>query len=216
MAHINQQKFCVTIKALFPDYFQNKKVLDIGSLDINGSNRPLFTNCEYTGVDIGPGPNVDVVSKGHELNHPDESYDVIISTECFEHDKFYRETLQNATRMLRPNGLLLFTCASTGREEHGTVKAHPGSSPFTSVTQDWESYYKNLTEQDVREAIDVETIFTLRCRWTCGDKKPGVHDHTIRIPKFQFLYCDNSCDLYFWGIKSPKDDIYLGDMLVNK
>jgi SAM-dependent methyltransferase len=213
MAHINQQKFCVAVRTAFPEYFKNKRVLDIGSLDINGSNRPLFVDCDYLGVDIGPGRNVDIVAKAHELDLPDDTFDVVISTECFEHDKFYRETLQNACRMLKPGGLLLFTCASTGREEHGTVAAHADSSPFTSATQGWDSYYKNLTEEDVREAIDVERLFTVRCRWTCGDR-PGIHDHTLKIPKYQMIYCDNSMDLYFWGIKGPKHEAYFGDMLI--
>ena len=63
----------------------NKLVLDIGSLDINGNNQYLFEDCQYTGIDVGVGKNVDIVSKAHELKMPSGTYDTIISTECFEH-----------------------------------------------------------------------------------------------------------------------------------
>jgi len=35
MAHIEQKDFCIKIKNQFPSYFIDKKVLDVGSLDIN-------------------------------------------------------------------------------------------------------------------------------------------------------------------------------------
>ena len=55
MAHIEQIIFCIKVKNMFPSYFKNIDVLDVGSLDLNGSNRYLFENCRYTGIDIGPG-----------------------------------------------------------------------------------------------------------------------------------------------------------------
>ena len=40
------------------------KVLEIGSLDINGSVRPLFEDAEYyLGIDMQEGPGVDLVAK---------------------------------------------------------------------------------------------------------------------------------------------------------
>jgi hypothetical protein len=85
------------VKQTYPSYFKNKKVLDIGSLDVNGNNRFLFENCEYIGIDVGEGPNVDVITPGHLYNGDDESFDVVISTEVFEHDMFYEQTIKNIT-----------------------------------------------------------------------------------------------------------------------
>ena len=67
MAHPQQVSFLNLVKQKFPEKFKNCNVVDIGSLDINGNTRFLFEDFEYTGVDIGEGPNVDVVSKGHEF-----------------------------------------------------------------------------------------------------------------------------------------------------
>ena len=116
MAHLQQMNFFIDVKNKFPNKFQNCSVLDIGSLDINGNNRHLFENYTYIGVDIGPGRNVDVISKGHEYQS-EKQFDIVISSECFEHDKFYRETILNCIRLTRPEGLFTFTCASTGRPE---------------------------------------------------------------------------------------------------
>ena len=84
MAHPEQIEFCLSVKKYLPRFFSNRFVLDIGSLDINGNNQYLFDDCLYLGVDLFPGKNVDLAVKGHELQLPDASADVIISTECFK------------------------------------------------------------------------------------------------------------------------------------
>jgi len=60
-------------------------VLDVGSYDINGTYKPLFRPWRYTGLDIEPGPNVDVVAKGPYDFGLDRAYDVVISGNCMEH-----------------------------------------------------------------------------------------------------------------------------------
>jgi len=177
MAHGAQQDFFKRVKDKFPERFKNCDVLDIGSLDINGNNHFLFEDYTYTGVDIGPGNNVDVVSKGHQF-HPGKQYDIVISSECFEHDYFYRETIMNCVKLTKPGGLFTFTCASTGRAEHGTIKSGSGwASPFSHV--EWFDYYKNLTKEDILEFLDVELYFS----------------------EYFFDYNPEAFDLYFWGIK---------------
>jgi hypothetical protein len=179
MAHLEQQTYLTKIKNKFPTLFTNCSVLDIGSLDINGNNRHLFSeNYSYTGVDIGPGPNVDVICKGHEFQS-ESTYDVVVSSECFEHDPHYKETILNAIRLTKSGGIFLFTCATTGRFEHGTKRSGSDwASPHTS--EQWGDYYKNLTEEDIREFLDVESIFS----------------------EYEFeTNITTSFDLYFYGIK---------------
>ena len=79
MAHKEQREFCLAVKAMFPDFFRDKTVLDMGSLDINGSNRYLFENCTYIGIDLSKGENVDVVVMAHEFSGG--PFDPILHTE---------------------------------------------------------------------------------------------------------------------------------------
>lgn len=179
MAHPQQQNFCLYVKQKFPLYFIGKKILDCGSLDINGNNRYLFYSCNYLGIDVGPGKNVDIISTIHEFDYPDNSFEVIISTECFEHDKYYEKSLLNISRLLKSNGLFLFTCATTGRGEHGTLRTGGLDSPLTVKIPGWEDYYKNLDETDIRKAIDIDKTFKL----------------------YEFKTNQDPYDLYFYGIK---------------
>lgn len=180
MAHQQQQDFCLQVKAAFPDYFKKGYILDVGSLDINGSNRDYFTDeAKYVGIDVAEGKNVDVVCPAHQFKIKNEQFDTIISTECFEHDMHYTESLKNICHnLLKSGGLFLFTCATTGRPEHGTRRTSPQDAPL--LTGEWSDYYKNLTEKDIRKAVNIEEVFK---------------------EFYFFARKDWPQDLYFWGIK---------------
>ena len=175
MAHQQQSDFCLYVKNKFPQKFSNVRVLDIGSLDINGNNRFLFgKNYSYIGVDLSEGKNVDIICRGHEFKS-DQLFDVVISTECFENDEFYPLTINNMYQHLKSGGIFLFTCATTGRGEHGTTRTSPADAPFVG------DYYKNLTEHDIRQVLDIEEMFS----------------------DFQFISREiPPQDLYFYGIKN--------------
>jgi SAM-dependent methyltransferase len=175
MAHPAQQAFCETVKRLYPQFFENMDVLDVGSLDVNGNNRYLFTGGQYTGLDLGPGPNVDIVHLAHTYS-PGKEYDVVISTECFEHDLYWQESLLNCMRLLKPGGFFLFTCAAPGRAEHGTSTTTDWASPHSH--KQFDDYYHNLSAKEVLEVLDPE--------W------------------FEYMYIETNryvCDLYFYGRK---------------
>ena len=177
MAHDEQIFFCIYVKLKHPQYFENCKVFDGGSLNINGCNKHLFNKSSYIGCDVAEGDNVDVVSLIHEYQGEDEEFDTIISTECLEHDQHYKKSVLNMIRMLKSNGLFVMTCATTGRAEHGTIKSDGGRANPLIPT----NYYKNLTELDVRDIFNqpFEEVFS----------------------EFEFKVNTNSHDLQFWGIK---------------
>ena len=177
MAHKQQQDFIASIKHKFPEFFKSQQVLEIGSLNINGSVRVFFENCNYIGVDVGSGPDVDVIAQGQDLTYDDGMFDVVISTEVFEHTPHWREIFLNMSRMTRPAGLVIFTCASTGRREHGTRRTTPHDAPLLQT-----DYYKNLTRDDFLSCCDIDHMFE-------------THD---------FAYNDQSHDLYFYGIRKQQ------------
>lgn len=172
MSHPEQQAFFARLKKHFPDMFIGD-TLEIGSLNINGSIRSLFTGGEYIGVDVHDGPGVDLVAEGQRLELADESFNTVVSTECFEHNPYWLETFLNMVRMA--DNYVIFTCASTGRPEHGTKRTTPQDSPYTL---DWD-YYRNLSEEDFTVNINLNKYFT----------------------DWQFEYNEQACDLYFYGFK---------------
>lgn len=139
--HKRVTQFILGIKQHHPEFFRSVKVLDCGSLDINGNNRVFFDDSKYTGIDIVDGRNVDILSKVHEY-HPGKQFDVIISTEMLEHDVNLMASLGNMFELLRPGGLMILTAAGFGREEHGTTLHHPKNSPLTH------DHYHNIEASD--------------------------------------------------------------------
>jgi SAM-dependent methyltransferase len=174
MSHHQQLSFIKKTKDHFPEYFRGCSVLEVGSLNINGTVRIFFNdNKSYLGIDLIEGKDVDLVCPGNELDHADGAYDTTISTECFEHDSHWKETFANMYRMTRSGGILMFTCASEGRHEHGTTRTSPADSPATN------DYYRNLVQADFEGEFNIEDMFS----------------------KHLFEYNPETCDLYFWGIK---------------
>jgi len=170
MSHQAQLDFVARLRFKFPEYFVGEYVLEIGSLNINGSIRPFFEKCTYVGVDLGEGADVDVVARGEDLTYEDGAFDVVASCECFEHNPEWVATLKNMIRMA--SGLVFFSCATTGRKEHGTRRTSPQDAPFCG------DYYANLTEEDVRREIDLSVF-----------------------KRYEFSTNSDCHDLYFWGIK---------------
>jgi SAM-dependent methyltransferase len=192
--HQQARDFSLFVKNILLDYFINKRVLDVGSGDINGNNRFLFENCEYNGNDVIEAPNVTLVSKTKDLPFEDNTFDTIISTECFEHDPEYKESILKIYNMLKPGGLFCFTCASTDRSEHGTRRTTPYDSYGTiGNLEDMTDYYKNLTEIDLNEVLALNNLFSV----------------------WDTYYNYEGKDLYFIGIKKGNSNLTVLEKYVN-
>ena len=192
--HSQARDFTLFVKQILIDFFINKRVLDVGSGDINGNNRFLFENCEYDGNDVIQARNVTIVSKTKDLPFTDNTFDTIISTECFEHDPEYKESFLKIYNMLKPDGLFCFTCASTDRAEHGTRRTSPQDSYGTiGNLEDMSDYYKNLTEIDINEVLPLNNLFSV----------------------WDTYYNSESKDLYFVGIKKGNSELNVLEKYVN-
>ena len=179
MAHIEQLAFFKTCFAEFPEIFNNQEasVLDIGSLDINGGPHLLLAST-YIGTDIGKGPNVDLVCPSQELSFATSQFDAAISSECWEHNPFWKESLGQMCRITKPGGIVIWSAAGMGRAVHGTSTSKDlgVSAPFVATSTD---YYKNLDVRTVRGAIN----------------HSGWFSEYILLENFK------SNDIYFFGIR---------------
>lgn len=98
-------------------HLAERRTLEVGSCDVNGSVRPLFTG-EYVGVDIVEGPGVDRVMNANRLDFPDASFDVVVTTSQLEHDPAFWLTLPEVGRVLKKAGYLILTTVTTGFPVH--------------------------------------------------------------------------------------------------
>jgi SAM-dependent methyltransferase len=156
MSHQDQMEFFETWIQCFPELFAGD-VIDFGSWDVNGGPHNRISPRNYTGVDLAPGPNVNLVSPGELVDLPSASFDVCMSSECFEHAPSWQQILGNMCRMAKPGGMVVFTCAGLGRATHGTESCNPDAAQAAlSVGQ---NYYRNVLPRDVRLALNLEYFF---------------------------------------------------------
>jgi SAM-dependent methyltransferase len=85
------------------------RMLDVGAFNYSGCYRPAMEEAgwTYTGADITPGPNVDVVmAEENRLPFDDASFDAIISGGTMEHVSRPWLWLPELTRVVKPGGVV--------------------------------------------------------------------------------------------------------------
>jgi SAM-dependent methyltransferase len=98
-----------------------RSVLEIGSLDVNGSLRELFpAPVTFHGIDLVAGPGVDEVADAAHWQ-TSRRYDLVLSTEVLEHAPQWERVLENAWAAVEPGGRVLVTCATNPRAPHSAV-----------------------------------------------------------------------------------------------
>ena len=112
-------RFRELVEKTFPQ--EKIKILDIGSYGVNGTYKEIFSESEkylYTGLDVNPGPNVDYVPSDPYIwpELQDESFDVIISGQAFEHIEYPWLIVEEMNRVLKKNGLICIVAPSRGPE----------------------------------------------------------------------------------------------------
>jgi SAM-dependent methyltransferase len=84
-------------------------VAEIGSQNVNGSLRDYKTEnvIEYVGIDFASGNGVDVVlKKPYEYPFESDTFDVVVTSSCFEHSEFFWLAFEESLRILKPTGVL--------------------------------------------------------------------------------------------------------------
>lgn len=89
-----------------------RRMLELGSRDVNGSARDLFDHPEqlYLGLDVLPGPGVDVVADAAEFCDPHRS-DAVVCCEVLEHTLLASRIVNQAARTLKRGGVFIRTTA---------------------------------------------------------------------------------------------------------
>jgi SAM-dependent methyltransferase len=103
---------------------EGKRVIEVGSLDINGSLRSIIGKlnpAEYIGVDITEGQGVDIICYAEDIieRFGTESFDFVVSTEMIEHVEDWRKVVSNIKNICKSEGTIIVTTRSKGFPVHG-------------------------------------------------------------------------------------------------
>lgn len=142
--HVEAREF-VTRVAYEHGPWNEARVIECGSLNVNGSVRDLFAGSLYTGVDIVAGRDVEVLCNFANYRLPDLATraDLVICCEVLEHTPEHVEIIATARDCLKPGGLFLVTCATEGRAPHGAQTNLPLEAEF----------YENVGANELANAI---------------------------------------------------------------
>ncbi len=111
------------------DMVNGQRVLDVGSLNVNGSARDIMRahGCaEYVGVDIRPGHCVTRICNVVDLvaTFGPSSFPIVISTEMMEHAEDWPSAIYNLTTVCEPGGIIVLTTRSKGFGLHNFPHDH--------------------------------------------------------------------------------------------
>ena len=121
------------------------KVLDVGSLDINGTIKELFEKhgLEYAGIDMRKGPNVGLVLNAHDIKDKldENSFDVVCCFDTLEHDDKFWITLENMRWVLKEGGYLLIAVPGSGCPKHDYPQDY-----WRFMENGVESFFEGMTD----------------------------------------------------------------------
>lgn len=105
------------MRQMFP--FEAGKVLDVGSLNVNGTVKDLFPDAEnYVGIDFREGKDVDLVLDGHDIDQFQYDFDTIVCMNMLEHDDAFWITLEKMNQKLKTGGYLFIAVPTFTFPQH--------------------------------------------------------------------------------------------------
>lgn len=120
-------------------------VVDIGSFDVNGTYRELFTKAKYIGVDITSGKNVDIIMDSEEWKSL-KDVDVVISGQTLEHTADIPKLMDSIYGILKPEGVICMIAPSQGAAHY-----HP-------------IFVGNFSVDRMREAVSFSGFEIISCK----------------------------------------------------
>ena len=110
-------------KYLVKEEIENKRVIEIGACDINGSLKSFIEHYhpkEYLGADIIPGPGVNIICDVNNLisHFGEKSFDMVLATELLEHVRDWKSAIHNIKNVCKTNAIVLISTRSYGFPYH--------------------------------------------------------------------------------------------------
>jgi hypothetical protein len=164
--HYNNRLWLSELKRDNPEWFNGTRVLELGSGGAEPFIRELFVNpTEYVGVDIVPGPTVDVVADAATVDFGISRFMPVMCFSLLEHAPNWRECLTNGTKYVEQGGVMVGCHGAEGNQHHGP-------EPWKIVPeQDFKEHVKTL-DVDIVEAFFEEARYGPDCT--------GAYDWILR------------------------------------
>jgi len=101
-----------------------KRVLEIGSMDTNGSPRQYFPDSQYIGIDIKPGKGVDMVMPAQDISIHFfmDHFDAVLCLYVLEHVDYCWIILDKIDKVLSKHGYLYIAVPGIGFPVHSRPK----------------------------------------------------------------------------------------------
>lgn len=123
-----------SLKNILKKFPNGGKVLDFGAG--NGASKTLFpSNWEWTGMDIMPLSDNVKQGDAHNLDFPDDSFDLVVSIAVFEHLHSPWIAIKEVSRVLKKGGLFLGTVAFL-EPEHGNSYFHMTKRGMSKIIEE--------------------------------------------------------------------------------
>lgn len=178
MNHYDLQRRLEVIfdQLLESERLDGKLVLDAGCGTGFFSQRAAAAGADVVSVDIGVNLLKEARTKGSHklvasdvtcLALADETFDVVISSECIEHTPSPKTAVSELIRVLKPNGLLVLTCPNRFWHWSCRLADALGIRPYCGL-ENWPSWrslhsWVSAEQIDIREHVGLHLFpFVLR------------------------------------------------------
>jgi SAM-dependent methyltransferase len=158
---------------------ESARILEVGSQNINGTLRDFASRySEYVGMDICPGPGVDVVSADpYKFPFKGNHFDAVLSSSCFEHDQMFWLTFLEMVRVAKPRGYIYINAPS-----NGNYHRHP--------VDNWRFYPDAALALECWARRQGKTVKLIEC-FTARRKQDIWNDCVMIFSKKKFNHSDN-------------------------
>jgi SAM-dependent methyltransferase len=128
-----------------PRWGLSGKVLEVGSLNVNGTIRAWVP--VTVGIDLRQGKGVDKVMDACDLpkEYPAHYFDHVVSVDALEHARNWKGFVQGMWQVLKPGGLCVLAACAPGKGHHD----HNGD-------------YWRFTAEDFRRVYAAQEILDVR------------------------------------------------------
>lgn len=153
------------------------RVLEVGARGFGV--RPLIDSwgpAQYVGIDLQPGPGVNIVHSAENLLgvFESDSFDVVLSTETLEHVRDWRMVLLGIKSVTKPGGIVVLTTRSQGYPFHAAPHDY-----WRYECEDMKSLFSDFTDVSIEADSQEPGVFVAATKPKSGYVPLDLNDFQL-------------------------------------